>query len=295
MSLLRYCLREGWLGIRRNPFLSLATVFTAAVAVFVLALSLLGAANLNNLIDYVGGQVQVSFYLQDEVTPGARDALIERMREADGVTEATYVSREDALGRLREQMGPDGDFLLEGIEEFNPLRDGIEVQVQEADVVTPLVEAFKDDPLVADVNYARQVVAQLVSGTRVLRLGILALAGLLGLATLFLTQNSVQLGVFARREEVAIMRLVGATPAIIRWPFVFEGMVLAGLGGVLAAAAATAIYHNWIWRAIGLHLAFLPMLGTAQVMSWLAPVLVVTGVVVGALGAVLALRRWLRE
>lgn len=293
MRLLRYCLREAGTGIRRNPFLSLATVFTAAIAFFVLAVFLLGAANLNNVIAYVERQVQVSVYLKDGVTLTDRDALMAKLEKVEGVGAVTYVSRDAALERLRAAFG-DNAVLLEGIEEFNPLRDAIEVQVTQAESVTGVVEAVKGSPHIDDVSYGKELVARLVSMTRVLRVGVLGLAGLLGLASLFLIQNSVRLSVFARRDEVLIMRLVGATDGVIRWPFVFEGMALACWGAIVASLAIS-IGYTWVARLVGRSLSFVPVLPAVSVLTWLIPLLLVSGVVIGSVGALLALRRWLRD
>ena len=293
MRLLRYCIREAGTGMRRNAFLSLATVFTAAVAFFVLAVFVLGAANLNNLINYVERQVQVSIYLKQGVSPSQREGLMDVIEAVDGVRSVAFVTREQALERLRQSFGDNAE-LLEGIDEFNPLRDAVEVQVSQVGAVSAVVAAVKGSALVDEVSYGKELVARLLAMTRVLRLGILALAGLLGFATLFLVQNSVRLSVFARRDEVSIMRLVGATDGVIRLPFVFEGMALASWGAVVAAIAI-AIGYTWLTRAVGRSMAFVPVLPAFGVLSAMVPLLVSSGALIGALGAMLAIRRWLRD
>lgn len=293
MRLLRYCVRESGVGMRRNAFLSLATVFTAAVAFFVLAVFLLGAANLNNLIDHVERQVQVSIYLKDGVSQSQRQSVIAAVDAVDGVRDVTFVSREDALARLRNSFG-DNAALLEGIEEFNPLRDAVEVQMADADAVSAVVTAVKGNAAVDEVSYGKELVARLITMTRALRVGILSLAGLLGFATLFLVQNSVRLSVFARRDEISIMRLVGATDGVIRLPFVFEGMALASWGAIVAAIAV-AVGYTWLTRTVGRSMAFVPVLPAFGILSGMLPLLVILGALIGAIGAMLALRRWLRD
>ncbi|MDP2872287.1 MAG: permease-like cell division protein FtsX [Bacillota bacterium] len=292
MSLFGYCLREARKSIGRNPFLSIATVFTAAIALLVLATFLLGAANLQNLAEFVERQVNVAIFLRDGVAPADRDSLKANVAGIAGVEEITFVSRETALQRLRDKFGENAA-LLDGIDEFNPLRDSLEVRVGSAAAVDLVAEAVKASPLVDEISYGKELVARLVSVTRALRLGILGLAGLLGLATLFLIQNSIRLSVFARREEISIMRLVGATDSVIRWPLVFEGIVLAA-GGALVATLAVGVVYQWLWQAMGRNLAFLPVLPLAAVLGRVGGVVVLTGVVIGAAGALLAMRRWLR-
>jgi cell division transport system permease protein len=288
---LRFCLREAFKGVRRNPFLSIASTLTAGIAMLVFALFLTGAANLSHLADHVEGQLQVSVFLVDGLTAEQRASLASTIGKVDGVGEVSYVPKSEALARLRESLG-DNAPLLDGIEEFNPLRDAIEVQVTEAASVEAVVAAVEGSPHVAEVSYGKELVARLLSVTRLIRTGALVAAALLGVATLFLVQNSIRLSVFARRDEVAIMRLVGATDAVIRWPFIFEGLSLAGLGAILAISAVTAAYA-WAARFAALNLVFLPFLSVGAVMQWVGPAVVSTGAATGAVGAVFALRRWL--
>lgn len=292
MSVLRYCLREARKSIGRNPFLSLATVLTAAIALLVLATFLLGAANLANLAEFVERQVNVAIYLRAGVAKADRDSLVALISGISGVESVTYVSQDMALRRLREKFGENAG-LLDGIDEFNPLRDSLEVQVGAAEAVEMVAEAVKGSPLVDEISYGKELVARLVSVTRALRLGVLGLAGLLGVATLFLIQNSIRLSVFARREEIAIMRLVGATDSVIRWPLVFEGIVLAASGAFVATCTAGAAYH-WLWQAMGRSLAFLPVLPLSAVIVRVGGTVLAAGVGIGGAGALLAMRRWLR-
>jgi cell division transport system permease protein len=272
--------------------LSIATVLTAAIALLVLATFLLGAANLANLAQFVERQVNVAIYLRHGVSKSDREALAALVSGIEGVEQVTYVSQAMALDRLREKFGENA-VLLDGIDEFNPLRDSLEVQVSVAAAVDSVAEAVKGSPFVDEISYGKELVARLVSVTRALRLGILGLAGLLSVATLFLIQNSIRLSVFARREEIAIMRLVGATDGVIRWPLVFEGIVLAASGALVAACAAGAAYQ-WAWQAMGRNLAFLPVLPLSAVIGKVGGALLATGVTIGAAGALLAMRRWLR-
>jgi cell division transport system permease protein len=164
----------------------------------------------------------------------------------------------------------------------------------DAGAVSAVVTAVKGNAAVDEISYGKELVARLIAMTRALRLGILALAGLLGFATLFLVQNSVRLSVFARRDEISIMRLVGATDGVIRLPFVFEGMALASWGAIVAAIAVS-IGYTWLTRTFGRSMAFVPVLPAFSVLSSMVPLLIVLGALIGAVGATFALRRWLRE
>lgn len=293
MWVIGYCLREAGKGMRRNGFLSFATVATSAIAMLVLAMFLLGAASLAHLADHVEGQLQVSLFLADDISREQMDDLVALVSVIEGVGEVLFVPKEEALERLRESLGENAS-LLEGIDDYNPLRDAVEVGIVDGTAVEAVVEAVNGHAAVAEVSYGKELVARLLAMTRALRAGTLALAALLGVATLFLIQNSIRLSVFARREEIAIMRLVGATNAVIRWPFVFEGLILASVGAGLAALGASFGY-SWVARFAAVYLMFLPLPDAAATMRWVGPLVVATGAATGASGAVLALRRWLRE
>lgn len=287
-----YVLSAATSSIRKNGLMSAASISTVAVSLLVLAIFLLLAVNLEHMATTLESQVEIRAYLASDWDRAKKVDLEARIGAIAGVREVTFVTREEALERLKQQFGPQQG-LLEAVEEMNPLRDAFEVRVSQTDLVGPAAEEIGQLPGVEDVTYKQEIVERLFQLTRALRLAGLVLVLCLAAGTLFIISNTIRLTIFARRREVGIMKLVGATDSLIRWPFVLEGMILGLLGAALATLAAWLAYIRLV-RAISLALPFLPVLPGQPLLRELAVLLLTLGAIIGAAGSALSLRRFLR-
>ena len=242
MRALRYAFDEAlaslWRG-RRSGALSTATI---AVALFVLGAFLIATSNLERLGREWSNSAQMSVYLADGVT-GAERAVIERtLAPGDIVATVQYVSKADALARFKKTFS-DLTSTIDGLGE-NPLPASFEVQLQGGAnaAVDILVAELRQLPGVADVRYDREWLARLVAAIDGIRLvgGILGL--LLTLAAALTVANVVRLALYARRDELDIMELVGAPRAYVQGPFVMEGTLHGGLGAVVALVALGVVF-----------------------------------------------------
>jgi len=289
---LRSVLGEALTGIRRNGLMSLAAALTVAVSLFILAVVLLVAVNVDNLARTIESGLEVRLYLAPGLDQLAVDELKDKVQALDGVAEVTFVSKEEALATLRQQLGADSD-LLDGIDEMNPLRDSFRVVTKGPAWVDPVAAAARTLPGVEDVGYTHDLAQRILRVTRTIREGGLALVLVMILATLFVISNTVRLTIIARAEEIEIMKLVGATNWFVRWPFLFEGMLL-GLLGALGAALAAWRAYAWAVGGIYASVAFMPVVPVYPLVWRLGLVLAVTGALIGSLGSTFSLRRFLR-
>ncbi|MBS3873799.1 MAG: permease-like cell division protein FtsX [Firmicutes bacterium] len=274
----------------RNNWMTLASISTVAVSLLVLGVFLLIAVNVNAVAVNVEGQVQVTAYLAE--MPSAERAGIEaKIAAVPGVTEVRFVSRQDAWQRLLEWYGENRAFLA-GWEEDNPLRDSFEVRTDSPRLVSEVAAAVGGIAGVEEVLWGREIVEQLLSITRVMRLvGIVLMVGL-ALAAMFFIANTVRMAIFARRREISIMRYVGATNWFIRWPFVIEGLVLGMLGALLASSVLAWGYYLAV-RALVAAIPFWPWVSPWPFLQQLALLLLAIGVFIGICGSGLSLRRYL--
>lgn len=288
-----YLWREALTGIWRNRLLALAALTTVTVCLTALASVVLVAVNLQHMASFVEGQVEIVAYLRPDFNRVWRDHLLAKVRALPGVADARFVTKEEALQRLREQFG-DQAYLLEGLDQpgANPLRDSVELSLTSPEAAPAVVRGLRAIDSVEDVSYREDVVARLLAITRLLRLLGLVLVGLLAVATVFVIANTIRLTVFARRREISIMKLVGATDAFIRWPFLLEGLIL-GVAGALLAAGVTAAGYGYVVRLLHEALPFLPVLGPDPLLWNLTKLLLAAGALIGALGSTLSLRRFL--
>ncbi len=283
---------QAFSSMRRNSWMTVASIGTVAVTMIVLGIFLLLGGNINNIAGNIESQVEVSIYLQDEITSGQVDDLAQKFAAMEQVALVKYVSKEEALQELREMYGESGDFLA-GLELDNPLRNGFRLRTHRPEQVLEIVPTLRSFDGVAEVQYGQGFVEQLFAVTNVMR--VVALGLMLGLASAatFIIANTIRITVFARRREISIMKYVGATDWFIRWPFVIEGMTL-GLVGSLIAAGLVA----WAYSAAVVNLAvtipFFPLVKPWPFLLGVSGWLLLIGTTIGVLGSTLSLRRFLR-
>ncbi|WP_027717663.1 permease-like cell division protein FtsX [Desulfovirgula thermocuniculi] len=291
MRALKYYFREALLSIARNSWLSLAAVGTVTVSLFILGFSLLVVMNVNRLADYLESSVEVSIFLKDGLTGQQLQDLQNRIRALPGVVEVQFISKKQALEEMKKNLGPNRG-LLEGLEEDNPLPDAFRVRTQRADQVAAVAKEAASLPGVEDVRYGQGVVERLVAVTRWVRLAGLASMALIGAAAVFLISTTIRLSVFSRQREIGIMKYLGATNWFVRFPFLLEGMMLGLAGSALAALLVHAGYAAVV-RSVTGAMPFIPVVGQDQAFFALLGSLVALGLLVGAAGSLISIRRFL--
>ena len=287
-----YFVREVCISIKRNNWMSFASISTVAVSLFVLGMFLIIVLNMNRMASMLESQVQINVYLDDKLKGSEIDDLEDDLKKMQGIESVQYVSREDAIVRLRERLG-DQKYLLDALGDKNPLPNAFEVAVKQPTMVETAAKAIEKFGGVESVKYGQDVVEHLFDMTRLVRIFGFTLMLLLAGATLFIISNTIRLTVFARRKEIAIMKYVGATDWFIRWPFLLEGVVLGFFGGVLASIALRSIY-GLITAKVYSTLAFLPLIPQYPFVNFISLVMVLSGMGIGALGSTISLKRFLK-
>lgn len=297
-------LRDALHNTARGNLMSLASMLSVAVTLLVLAVVALLAVNLEETAATAESQVEIKGYLctarREEVKCGQRDlteaeiqALLERIRNLPNVEQLTFLSRHEALEQMKQADPAQAD-LLAGYEgDENPLSDEIYVKVTDVQLVAEVAEQIQAMPGVAKVDYGKEIVADLLAFTRAVRIGGLALVLLLVFATVLTLSNTIRLSVYARRREIAIMKLVGATDWYIRRPFVLEGMLLGAVGAAIASGV-TAWGYIRLMPAIQQSIPFLPLVPAEAILTDLTLALLGLGAVLGALASYFSLHRFLK-
>jgi cell division transport system permease protein len=288
---LRYFFEEALTSLWRSRLVSTVSVGTMAISLFVLGVFLVVASNLSSVVSDWSRKIQVTFFLEDGLAAHIRASLENRLRSDPAVESIEYVTREQAVQRFRS-MFRDLSGLPEELGE-SPFPASLEVTLgisrEAPQEVERLVRDYGSAPGVEEVQYDLLWVQRLFTAIRLMRWAGGLLGGVLVLASVFTISNVVRLTVYARQDEIDIMRLVGATQAYIKGPFVVEGLVQGALGGALAVGL--------LWLSFRLLardvLASSHLLGHAVVFlpSELALVVVGGGMVVGVVGGYLSLRR----
>lgn len=289
---LAFAIRESVQSIRRNGLMSAVAVTTVAVCLFFLASVLLLSVNLSHMAGQWESQVHVRVYLDDKVEQKTVKDIQAKIEAIDGVTKVTYVSKDEALARLREQFGQQKD-LLAGIEGSNPLPNSFEVRVNPPQRIPEVGSIIEKIAGIEKIQFRQEIVDRLFKATAAVRVFGLALVLLMATGAVFIISNTIRITVFSRRREIGIMKLVGATDALIRGPFMIEGLLLGLLGAALSSFAISNMYR-WLFEQCIESLPFLPLVAPEPLLLNTSASLVLVGALLGSAGSVLSIRRYLR-
>lgn len=238
MRLVTYLVREAFTNIRINRTTTLIAMATTAFTLACFGVFLLLYLNLRGVVSSLQEDIQVIVYLNDGLSPQNVSDLQQRLNTGQGIASLTYVSKEQALADFRAQF-PSELHLLQGLGE-NPLPASFVVtlgpQFRSSESVKRWAERVKGVPGVAQVQYSREWIENLATVIGYIQLAAIAVGAILSAASVTIIASVIRLTVYARRDEIEIMQLIGATGAFIKIPYLLEGAVLGALGGALSLA-----------------------------------------------------------
>lgn len=304
-SNLGYSLHEAGRHFRRNWSTALGAVVTIFLSLFVIGLFVIGSVLLNRLAGDVENQVTIQAFLSDGADKSAVNAFQQKISGWDFVDDVTYKSKEEALESYREKMSDkNANDVVAALDGTNPLPASLVITLsdpKQVENVASMIIEDSDFKSISDdtenptrsVQYGRDTVKKLLSVTYVLRFGTIVLVGLLAFIAFVFINNTIRLAISARRREIAIMRLVGASNGFIRGPFLAEGMLEALFGSLLAILVlqgGTLI----VLPRLQAGLSFLSFDIPTVILTLTYASLVGIGCLLGLFGSAIAMRRYLR-
>jgi len=289
-----YHTRQAWLALRANLTAGLATLTTMTLTLVLLGLVSLTAVNLERIVRSIESEVTIAAFLEPSNT--ADEARTKRERVQLAVQEMpieslTFRTKEEVYADLTK----DYPYLSDASRVVvNPLSDEIRVKLISPGDIASVAERIRRVPGVTDVEYGQAFVGQLVSALSAVRTAGYGLVGLLIANSLFNILNTIRVAMYARRDEINVMRLIGATRAFIRAPYLLEGLGLGLLAGLLTAAVVYPLYMAGAERLQALA-PFLPVTREPAAVWRVLGLEVLLGVGIGLLGSLAAANRYLRE
>ena len=305
MSNIGYSIREALRHFRRNWSTVFGAIVTIFLSLFIIGLFVLGSAMVTNLVGNVEDRVTIQAFLSDEADQAAVDALKAKVEGWGNVESVRYKSKDEALQEYKETMSnrnaADAVAALDG---ENPVPASLVIKLDDPQQVEAVANkligdadfaALADDAddVSASVQYGRETVERLFSVTNYIRIGALVLVGLLTFVAFVFINNTIRLAISARRREIAIERLVGASNSFIRGPFVAEGVLEALLGSALAVAALHFGMSALIPRLEN-SLQFLSFTLPERTVLTTYAGMICGGVILGTFGSAIAMRRYLK-
>ncbi len=297
-TLLRH-FREGTKNVFRNGWMSIASMMSIVVSLSLLGVALLLVLNLDRAADEVDKQIEISVYLNLEIDQTGRDTVEQEIRSMPEVQEVSFVSKEEGLETMRETLG---DAMVKGYEETgtNPLPDMFKVQVIEATTVPFVADKISAlngvDPNgpIYEVDYGKGTAERLFQWTQTIRVVGVVLVLALGVMAMFLIANTIKITIIARRREIAIMKLVGATNRFIRWPFFIEGVLIGMTGSAITLGILLYGYFRVELAASGWTSALFTLIPLSEVWLWFSILILGLGFLIGAWGSTISIRKFLK-
>ncbi|GBF35549.1 cell division protein FtsX [Desulfocucumis palustris] len=292
LNTLGYYWREAFLSIFRNGWLSLASVGTVTISLLILGISVLLVMNAQAFTKSLESGVEIRVFLENGATREEIRDMEKELKKTPGVATVEFVSRDEALEEMRENLGDRKD-ILEGLEEDNPLPDAFKIKAEKANDVPALASQMEKLEKVDQVNYGRGIVEKLLAVIKWVRLAGGGLMVILGVAALLLISTTIRLSLFARRREIGIMKFLGATNWFVRFPFLLEGMILGFVGAAIASSVVYLGYVSLVNRLDEV-LPFVTLVTDRQILLTVTGGLMGIGIVVGALGSAFSVRKYIQ-
>ena len=298
MNSFLYFISDAFKSLKRNLTISIASAATVLTTLVVFGAFLLTALNVNLGVQDVQNKVEIKVFLTNQITQVQQQQLETKIKSVHGVKAVDYETKAEALVNFKAQFADDKE-ILEGYNETNnPLPNSFIVKLDEPAVADTVQKAITPDgKLMAGIDQVGndQEMIKTITGfaNTVKWVGLVLFVVLIGVS-LFLIINTIKITVYSRRREIGIMKFVGATDWFIRWPFIIEGIVIGLVGSILSVAVIYGGY-TWLFKSAlkggGFYAAqFVHPSYILATMSWQ---FIIAGIIIGAVGSVIALRKFL--
>ena len=286
-----YLIREGFRSIGTHGFMSFASVTIIMACLIIMGSVSLLTLNIDAVIQRLEDQNEVVAFVEDGTSEEDARALEPKLAAVTNVSSVQFVSRADAMDNFMDNYNRD---LMEGIDE-TVFRHRYVVQLEDISLMPQTKADLEDNEGIAKVNAHLEYARIFVTVRNVVTVIAMVLIVILVFISIFIMSNTIKLATFNRREEIAIMKMVGATNHFIRMPFVIEGLVLGILGGGLGFVAELGLYHLVTGRVVSsLTGSFISVIPIHQVALPMFIAFMAIGIFVGVFGGVNAIKNYLK-
>ena len=285
---LYYFAKEASTGLFRNGLMTITAVITITLALIILGCFYIVVINTNHFADMAKGVLEIRIYLEENADS---IGLQNKILGFQGVKDVRFVSKNEGAKWLEKSLGIKN--LQKYLADENPLPDMLNVKLEDDAKLKQLTEEIKTLPGIDEIEYGQKFVESMLLIVQIVWIVGISLVIVVGIVVLYIIINTIRLTVFARRKEIEIMKLVGATDWFIRWPFMLEGILL-GLSGALLSVILISKGYHMLFRYVKELAPFVPLLNERLINNGLFLLLAVVGLAIGALGSVLSIKKFLR-
>lgn len=286
-------IRDALKSISRNFSLSMASILSVTITLIIVAVSMIIASNVNHATKNIEDEMNIVVYVKKEATSEDVENLLAEIKNNNEVRETKYISKEEQKTNMSE-YDDTFEVILNYLDE-NPLLDSVVVYVKDIKKMSDVAKEINDLPNVETTKYGEGMVEEVVGAFDVIQKITIGLVIALALVTVFLISNTIKLTIYSRKNEIEIMRLVGASNTAIKLPFLFEGLII-GIIGAIIPICVTIYGYVILYNSLNGYL-FTEMLRLVKPYNFvfiISGILIVFGALVGMYGSVKAVRKYLK-
>jgi cell division transport system permease protein len=280
-SNLEFFLVEAFLSFRRSGLMSMVAIATITVSLTVFGIFLMLVINLGNIVGTVSSRLDLVAFISKSISLEDAGLIQLRIGKIPGVEKVEYTSKTEAWQKFKSDFG--SKLALDEVMRDNPLPHTFAVKVRNPDLLPGIAREISNLEVIDEVRYSGKLIDQIRSLVSAVRVGGLSLVILLSFATLLIVVNTIRLTVLARETDIYIMKLVGATNAFVKWPFIIEGVIIGMVGGVASFLILKFSYQAVIVR-LSLALPFLPLVTDTALLTGTYALMIFGGMALGMLG-----------
>ena len=299
ISTFGYSMKQGVKNIGRNKMFSVASIATMAACIFLFGLFFAIVVNFNYMVEKAEEGVAITVFFDEDASDSTKKEIGKQLENAEGVLEVNYVSADDAWENFKEGYFGESSDLADGFKNDNPLAssDNYEVYMSDVSKQKDVVEYAESLDGVRKVNKSDVVAKTLTSVNKLVGYISVAIIAILLAVSIFLISNTVTMGITVRREEIAIMKYIGAKDGFVRAPFVIEGLLIGAIGAIIPLVALYFMYDkavSYIMTKFSLLNNIVDFLPVMEVYKTLLPVGIALGVGIGFVGSFFTIRKHLK-
>ena len=288
----KYAIFEGISNIFLHGFMSFAAIGVIAACLLITSSFTLIAININGMIAEVSSQSEIVVYVDESLSRVKALELRDSISAIENISDVQFVTKEQALTDFKNELGDDS-IILDGLENENPLRDSYHIKMKDISLHEQTVEQIKKIPGVAKTYSRKDISEKLIKVRNVMNALTITMLAILGAVSIFIISNTVKLATFIRRDEIAIMKMVGATNSFIRWPFIIEGFCLSVIGAVIAFFLEWMLY-SLIQDTISKGIGIVSIIPFGSLATGVLSVFILSGAIIGIGGSLLTIRKFLK-
>lgn len=288
-------IRDAFKGVFRNLSLSMASILCTTITLIVVAISIVLTYNINNFTKLIESDMSIVVFLKKDISKEEVTTVENKIKEVDNVVSCTYKSKADILKEMMETDSSLSSILSQYNDENNPLLSTFIVKVEDLKHIDDVAKKIEIYDEVEYVKYGENAISELINIFDIIRKGSIIIVVALVLVTAFLISNTIKIAIIARKKEIEIMRLVGASNLNIKIPFIFEGLIIGIIGSIIPILVTSygysAIYNNFNGQLFS---PILKLIRPVPFVYYVSLALLIVGALVGMIGSYRASRKYLK-